>query len=117
MRWARRFILFHGKRHPKDMGATEVVAFLTWLATERAVAAPTQTKKNRGLVKGLMLRRMHAKVYDGVCMDRCVCVLHGILRVDAHGLGMVVTAGGGAWVLWVVVHGFLGSWGAQRLTK
>ena len=29
--WARRFILFHGKRHPRDMGAAEVTAFLTHL--------------------------------------------------------------------------------------
>ena len=27
--WAKRFILFHGKRHPRDMGADEVRAFLT----------------------------------------------------------------------------------------
>jgi hypothetical protein len=27
--WARRFILFHGKRHPREMGADEVTAFLT----------------------------------------------------------------------------------------
>jgi hypothetical protein len=27
--WIRRFILFHGKRHPAEMGATDVVAFLT----------------------------------------------------------------------------------------
>ncbi len=32
--WARRFILFHGKRHPKDMGALEVEAFLIFLAVE-----------------------------------------------------------------------------------
>ena len=32
LNWIRRFILFHGKRHPKEMGATEVEAFLTHLA-------------------------------------------------------------------------------------
>lgn len=40
--WARRFILFHGKRHPKDMGAEEVTAFLSHLASERNVSASTQ---------------------------------------------------------------------------
>ena len=30
--WARRFILFHGKRHPSELGETEVTAFLTHLA-------------------------------------------------------------------------------------
>ena len=42
--WARRFILFHDKRHPKDMGTPEVVAFLSHLATEGGVAAPTQNQ-------------------------------------------------------------------------
>ena len=42
--WARRYILFHQKRHPKDMGAPEVKAFLTHLAVERQVAASTQNQ-------------------------------------------------------------------------
>jgi integron integrase len=40
--WIRQFIFFHGKRHPAEMGAAEVTAFLSWLATERDVAAATQ---------------------------------------------------------------------------
>jgi len=40
--WIRRFILFHDKRHPQEMGAPEVEAFLTSLAVERDVAAATQ---------------------------------------------------------------------------
>jgi integron integrase len=42
--WIRRFILFHGKRHPKNMGEDEIGAFLTHLATERHVAASTQNQ-------------------------------------------------------------------------
>ena len=42
--WIRRFILFHDKRHPKDMGAAEVQAFLTHLAVEGKVAAATQNQ-------------------------------------------------------------------------
>lgn len=42
--WARRFVLFHGKRHPRELGATEVEAFLSALATERHVAASTQNQ-------------------------------------------------------------------------
>jgi integron integrase len=42
--WARRFILFHHKRHPQDMGNPEIEAFLTHLAVERKVAASTQTQ-------------------------------------------------------------------------
>jgi integron integrase len=48
--WARRYILFHDKRHPKDMGAPEVSAFLTYLATERKVAAPTQNQAKAALL-------------------------------------------------------------------
>jgi integron integrase len=42
--WIRYFILFHDKRHPAQMGAAEVTAFLSWLATERNVAAATQNQ-------------------------------------------------------------------------
>jgi len=40
--WVRVFIRFHGLRHPEEMGAREVTAFLSYLATERDVAAATQ---------------------------------------------------------------------------
>jgi integrase len=42
--WIRRFILFHGKRHPCEMGATEVEAFLCDLAVNGQVAAATQNQ-------------------------------------------------------------------------
>jgi transposase len=37
--WIRRFILFHGKRHPREMGAVEVGSFLSHLAVQRQVAS------------------------------------------------------------------------------
>src|SRR5690349_22911310 len=42
--WIRWFIFFHGKRHPEEMGGAEVSGFLSWLATERNVAAATQNQ-------------------------------------------------------------------------
>ena len=42
--WIKRYILFHKKRHPKDMGADEVQAYITHLANERMVAASTQNQ-------------------------------------------------------------------------
>ena len=42
--WIRRYILFHGKRHPAEMGAPEITRFLTALAVEGRVAASTQTQ-------------------------------------------------------------------------
>lgn len=44
LQWVRRYILFHGKRHPDDMGEAEVAAFLSYLAMERNVAAATQNQ-------------------------------------------------------------------------
>ncbi len=48
--WARRFILFHDKRHPQDMGAAEVEAFLTHLAVDRHVAASTQNQAKSAIL-------------------------------------------------------------------
>lgn len=42
--WIRRFILFHGKRHPAEMGKDEIEAFLTHLAVKRAVSPATQNQ-------------------------------------------------------------------------
>jgi integron integrase len=42
--WVKRFVLFHGKRHPRELGATEINAFLTHLAVVGHVAAATQNQ-------------------------------------------------------------------------
>src|ERR1022692_4295329 len=42
--WIKRYIRFHGIRHPQEMGAEEVKAFLSHLATEMNVAASTQNQ-------------------------------------------------------------------------
>ena len=49
-----RFVLHYGKRHPREMGARAIQAFLTWLAVERNVAASTQ---NQALCALLFLYR------------------------------------------------------------
>lgn len=57
--WIRRYILFHAKRHPKNMGAEEVTCFLTHLAVQGNVAASTQ---NQALNALLFLYRQVLKV-------------------------------------------------------
>ncbi len=42
--WIKRFILFHKKRHPKDMGEKEIEEYLTFLAVKRKVAPATQSQ-------------------------------------------------------------------------
>jgi len=48
--WVKRFILFHDKRHPADMGADDIRAFLTHLAVHGKVAASTQNGALNALV-------------------------------------------------------------------
>lgn len=48
--WIKRYILFHGKRHPKEMAAAEVEAFLTHLAGAGKVAASTQNQTKSALL-------------------------------------------------------------------
>lgn len=48
--WIKRFICHFGKRHPNEMGAREVEAFLTWLAVEGRVAASTQNQAKSALL-------------------------------------------------------------------
>jgi len=52
--WIRRFIFFHGKRHPAEMGAPEITKFLSSLALKGNVAASTQ---NQALAALLFLYR------------------------------------------------------------
>ena len=48
--WVRRFILFHNKRHPKEMETAEVHAFLNYLAVELQVSTSTQNQALNALV-------------------------------------------------------------------
>jgi integron integrase len=57
--WIRRFIVFHGKRHPGEMGATEVTAFLSDLAVTKGIAASTQNQAKAAILflyKGVLER-------------------------------------------------------------
>ncbi|GAB4177353.1 MAG: hypothetical protein Kow0020_13340 [Wenzhouxiangellaceae bacterium] len=74
--WARRFILFHGKRHPASMGATEVSAFLAHLAVERQCVSSTQNQAPNAL---LFLYRQ-------------------VLEVDLHWLDEVIRAMRPVWI-------------------
>ncbi|MHB8779659.1 MAG: integron integrase [Anaerolineales bacterium] len=57
--WIRRYILFHNKRHPKDMGAEEIQAFIAHLATQKQLAASTQ---NQALSAVIFLYRYVLKI-------------------------------------------------------
>ncbi len=50
VQWIKRFILFHGKRHPREMGAQQIEAFLSDLAVRGKVSASTQNQALNALV-------------------------------------------------------------------
>lgn len=68
--WIRRFILFHGKRHPLEMGEEEIAAFLSHLAIDAQVAASTQNQAFSALLF----------LYQQV-LDRKLAYLTGVERV------------------------------------
>jgi integrase len=70
IQWIRRFILFHQKRHPQEMGEEEIAAFLSHLAIERHVAASTQNQAFSALLF----------LYQQV-LDRKLDYLAGVERV------------------------------------
>lgn len=62
--WVRRFIFFHECRHPDDMGAAEINAFLTHLAVEAKVSASTQTQALSALL--FLYRRVLGREVGGL---------------------------------------------------
>jgi integron integrase len=50
LQWIKRFILFHNKRHPKDMGEKEISQYISYLATDRKVASSTQNQAMNAIV-------------------------------------------------------------------
>ena len=48
--WIRRFIVFHGRRHPRELAAAEVTGFINWLAVDQHVAASTQNQALSGVL-------------------------------------------------------------------
>ena len=50
LQWLRRYIAFHGRKHPRELGAPEVEQFLTFLAVRRKVSAATQNQALQALL-------------------------------------------------------------------
>jgi integron integrase len=61
--WIKRYILFHDKRHPQEMGILEIEAFLTHLAVDQQVAASTQNQALHALL--FLYREVLCKELDG----------------------------------------------------
>lgn len=61
--WIKRFIFFHDKKHPREMGEPEVEAFLTWLAVEKHVSKSTQNQAFNALI--FLYRKVLKKPLEG----------------------------------------------------
>lgn len=81
--WIRRYILFHGKRHPLELGAPHITAFLTSLAMVKSVAASTQNQAFSALMF-LYRNVLHQKLGDIEHAPRAKAPLHVpvVLSVD-----------------------------------
>ena len=103
--WIKRFILFHGKRHPARMGETEVGAFLTDLAVNARVAAATQNQALNALVflYKVVLDRPLAEI-DGVVRAKKPQRLPVVLTVDEV-QGLLRQLSGTHWLVACLLYG------------
>ena len=67
--WSYRFIIFHNKRHPKEMSSTEVSQFLSHLAVEKTVSPATQNQALCALVF-LYKHVIGIPLDDNICATR-----------------------------------------------
>src|SRR2546426_5542468 len=80
--WVRRYVQFHGRRHPAELGATEVQAFLTHLAERRRVSASTQNQAAAALLF----------LYEAVLGRRLGVAPDGVVHAkEGHRLPVVLT--------------------------
>jgi len=103
--WAKRYIYFHGKRHPQDMGAKEVTAFLNHLANDGHVAASTQ---NQALSALLFLYREVLEVelpwLDGLVRAKSAKRLPTVL-IRSEVQSILVNLTGTRWLMVSLLYG------------
>ncbi len=103
--WIKRFIFFHNKRHPAEMGEVEIAQFLSALARDARVAASTQNQALNGL---LFLYR--------VVLGKDIGYVNGVVRAKRpHRLPVVLTRqevkallgylGGAEWMIATLLYG------------
>ena len=103
--WIRRFILFHGKRHPAEMGKAEMEQFLTALAVDRHVSASTQ---NQALAAVLFLYQQVLGCEPG-WLDDVVRAKRGerlpVVLTRAEVQALLAALDGVAWIMAMLLYG------------
>jgi len=103
--WVRRFILFHQKRHPAEMGPLEITRFLTALAVDRRVSASTQ---NQALAAVLFLYQ-HVLGCDPGWLDDVVRAKRGerlpVVLTRAEVQALLGALDGLSWIMAMLLYG------------
>lgn len=84
--WIKRFIFFHGKWHPREMGAIEIGAFLSHLATNNHVAASTQNDSRRSHEQARSATRCSGRIQ---CRDSHVHRRASMVELEAAQVTLV----------------------------
>jgi hypothetical protein len=104
--WIRRYLVFHGRRHPRELGPREMEAFLSALATEGRVAASTQ---NQALSALLFLYREVLEVGEQPWLDNVVRAKRPIkvpvVLSPAEVQAVLAGLRGDAWLLAALMYG------------
>ena len=104
IQWARRYVHFH-KKHPREMGAKEITEFLSYLATERNLAASTQNQALNALVflyKKVL--EVDPGIFDGVIRARQSKFVPEVLSVDEVKL-LLTNLKGMQWLIACLLYG------------
>ncbi len=103
--WVRRFVRFHGLRHPGEMGEAEVTAFLSHLATHRQVSAATQNQALSALLflYRAVLHRDLPWLNDLVRAKRPARLPTVLTRGEVHAL--LARLDGTAWLVASLLYG------------
>ena len=102
--WIRRYILFHDKRHPKDMGAAEIETYLAYLANQRGVSPGTQAVALNALVflyKRFMQREVGQLQYPPARGKRRVPVVFS----HAEAMAVIEHLDGVYWLMSTLMYG------------
>src|SRR5213596_3046458 len=71
--WIKRFIIYHGKRHPRDLTESDIASFLSSLAVKEQVAASTQNQARKSLPRSAPLRSRAKANNDFRCITFTCC--------------------------------------------
>jgi len=103
--WIKRFILFHGKQHPRDLGAEAVRAFLTHLAVHEHVSASTQNQAfNALLFLYRQVLRQEAPKIEGVERARHSRRLP-VVFTKAEASAVIAQMSGARWLIAALLYG------------